>query len=1704
MAGYDSISLDQYLPALQSQAILERARRAAEAMPYGVPEPEQPNAFTSGVMSGGNALLGAGGRFVQALGNVVGAQPVADIGEAIAQNRAAANQAYARPDLETPPWREGGAPVLPWVARNVGEMLPGLAAVIVGSQIPGLRNLAPTALKEAGAEVPGFLGGGAGLAPEAAAKAGQAWAENVAGLTAAGYPMAAGSLYEQAAQQGDKSPQAAAAALGMGLPYSALGSIGPSGLLGKWEQGVGVPQTLEKFIGEAGTRTFEKGSAPLARALMGGAEQAAAQGVQGGLQTALAQTFNPNISPSDKMKQIVDSTITNATMGGLFGGALSAFRGREVPTEALEKMTDAVTPKSPTEQVVGESNIPPGGAPPVDLGAAPKAPVPQEAVAEPAAVTPTAKAYRPNLEKIVIDAGGTITPAMGRLFNKLNIMSDEEIRPKVQPILDEVNASPNKQLSPTQEKFVKALGGHVDDDGLWQLPRPASAFDRVQEAGDAVTKQGAGEVPLGEAPRGSEEVRGGNLGVPEEVAPELRGRNAASEEESFTPEKVAEAGRAATAITPEEIPTKPVTQTVAQGVSPDLEAELGTNIPPLTAHIGEPSLAASLPRDQFDAITANVTKKLPETIRDRFVFHDTPDDIPSDVKMGAQKQGADPNNIHAWVDDAGKINIVRSVHTDRASLEDTIAHELMHVGTSLSLGKSQGPVLAGIFDAAGGEQGAAKLATALGGKIDLRGYMKEGEVLTPERKSALMDEIFAQAAGTTVGKWKPEIYAWIGKAQRAAVDLFRKVGLTTVADRLDKMNAPEFAAQMRDFRQAVYQGGEPETPRTQTVYKISDTSNEAVKKVEDWAQKAEEFIRNPKIPMVTKDKASQAIFGFRSVADLMYQYAEKYPALTTYQKANGIVRTIRGKMDRLMNGALADWAPVERDNAYAGDMQKVGQVAAELNLAPGKAWENQPNLKEFNKLPIQKQKELRDTLADINQTWGRLSQGQKLGPYRARQDAAALQNLAHQTVLTRMLLQKSGLDKQNIPGLTVDPTQSFLDNPAIHENLTESKNFWKSTLYNLSRDMTAYKQQIYANRLGVTEAEIKAAGDEMRAARKGVRKAGSELPNVSREDAIRAAAKKKGNDAPEIDDVIRTHDALTDAIEAANNVLGRVENGVPYEHLGRHGEYAISFPLAQKDGATDADKMTQLSARLAKGNFDQFQFTPATNNAKAYVTFETPEQLNAFHEIIKQAQKDGVVGEGDVIAGHRNSDEFNKDYPKFLQTVAEKLQSSYDSMDKEGMTEEEQAAYKEAHENTMRALKASWIDMLPGMTAAKLTTPRLGRPGYSKDQGRNFAAATTAMNASIATIANAQQKSDALIAMRSQLRDIKTDQKVPLEDKLLVGNLFREIMKRESGDLFPKANSFLEKIRALSRTAAIAGSPAYVALQISQLGALTMPELAKKFGVVNSMGALKDAMPLAGKIMASAFRSGLKEGGPLRAAEAILSDKSIRDAIGNDETLVRDINNAVNRGMIDLGNPSRELGRRANAAPESKLDKVELYANAFGSYTEAFTRLTAMLAARKLFKENPGKIKGSLEDYIDSTITQSLYDYSLYNRARQFTNAGFAGPITSLVTQFYNYTGETLGKLYREFHTALTSDNDKAREEARTFLLAHSAAMTAMAGTMGLPFANLAFVAANTVADQFQEEGEAPHNLQASYRNFLSYAFGIGRRLVVASLLVFR
>jgi hypothetical protein len=297
------------------------------------------NLLRAGISSGIDQLQGLFGSAIQGTGRLTGLDGVEAFGQRMAERNAIEAQQNGRPDLEIAPWKENGAPVLKWLGYQTAKQIPTLAGYAAATALTPAAAV-PTFVARAAAAAPKLFGGAglgraaaAGLSRGALAETGAMTTAKLAvgGTGAFGMPVAFGSMVQEAAAKpGGLTTADAAKAAALSPFYAAVDLAEPAFLKGAFTHGTS---------GKLASRIVKK-------SLQGSAMET----VQEGIQTAMEQSFRDDLTPQDRMSNIVEAAVTGGAVGGVFGGigglrAIKRMDASQIDTNMLDEVTSMVDPE---------------------------------------------------------------------------------------------------------------------------------------------------------------------------------------------------------------------------------------------------------------------------------------------------------------------------------------------------------------------------------------------------------------------------------------------------------------------------------------------------------------------------------------------------------------------------------------------------------------------------------------------------------------------------------------------------------------------------------------------------------------------------------------------------------------------------------------------------------------------------------------------------------------------------------------------------------------------------------------------------------------------------------------------------------------------------------------------------------------------------------------------------------------------------------------------------------------------------------------------------------------------------------------------------------------------------------------------------------------------------------------------------------------
>jgi hypothetical protein len=783
---------------------------------------------------------------------------------------------------------------------------------------------------------------------------------------------------------------------------------------------------------------------------------------------------------------------------------------------------------------------------------------------------------------------------------------------------------------------------------------------------------------------------------------------------------------------------------------------------------------------------------------------------------------------------------------------------------------------------------------------------------------------------------------------------------------------------------------------------------------------------------------------------------------------------IASRFNQLFNNPYQKLEALERSDPKTHATLTNLMTATELQIDPRKSWEDQPHL---HALPEAEQAAVKSRVTKFKQSWGLLSSEHKQ-IYNDLVDMNEMMFMADMAV-TLQNITHANIPEGSVPvDLQTDITDAFRNRPDTHESIAAAKKYWAGELDRYTKAVAKYAadQRVNIPTKAPQTPEMKAATD---AALKGI------PPGPARDKIKRDLARgREAQLTAEQKQIVRRLSPLEAQVKIIADGLAKIAKA-PYFHLGRFGDYFISTKVRLgEDGKADPVAMKQVAETLGKA-FPEINVRMDATDPIIVTRFESVDTAQSFITALKELQAQGLlqqdINEAAYVKGVKSQVRGKPVTPEWLQQAIEGIHAE-DYGDASDGGEGQRIA-----DQLISDLRRMYLESLPDLSSAKVMAQRTGRQGYSTDMVRSFAHRMRVASVHIAGIA----VSPARRASMKQVRDVQyaaqQNPSISLDEQNKLGIIADEFRQREIDlDNMPQTPG-LAMLRAASHAFFLAMSPAYMMLNVSQVGAVAWPELTKRFGGVKSFNALVRVTPMAGKVVRAAITEGYKARGVRGALDAVVTSDTLR-AAGIPADIAEYLVEMMGTGKLDIGNATRELARVAEGeigGPNSeRASEVLRLATSTSYMSEIFSRTIVALAAREL-----NGADGAVP-YAARVLDQAMLNYNFTNLGRATGKKGIFGEFTPVVVQFHQYQFQMLAKLYREIYrgSGLGKNVTPTQQaEARQFLKAHAAAVTLLAGTMGLPFMTVAARLSDMLCEMFSDQ---PCDTKASIRNFTSDIVG--------------
>ncbi len=759
--------------------------------------------------------------------------------------------------------------------------------------------------------------------------------------------------------------------------------------------------------------------------------------------------------------------------------------------------------------------------------------------------------------------------------------------------------------------------------------------------------------------------------------------------------------------------------------------------------------------------------------------------------------------------------------------------------------------------------------------------------------------------------------------------------------------------------------------------------------------------------------------------------------LTLNAHADDIQKTMSTRLSQMFNEPHQQFTELLRTDPKRADMITTLMQATEFQVDPTKTWEQHAHLQRLKGAELARAKK---AVGDVRVLWGRLTESEQ----KLYHDLAQMNEMVYtaELAVTTYNMATANAGSQQLAEFKTDPSEQFRKSTEIHGSIDAAQTYWRGVLDSYTKALENH----IAEQRGLLP-QKQAVSPERQAAVKSVLKG---IPNDKIKESVRQALSAQD------------HGKLTDAQQKIVNHLNPLEAQLrtiretnatlaqaPYFHLGRFGDYFVSFRV--RTGVDEqADPVAMAHVQKVLGTqFSDVTIRPDATDPHVFARFENSGTADAFGNLAIQLQRDGwLMKEG-------AKDKNNQDLGAIKRGVRSEIIGGYHTTGPNWLSRVIESIQAEDYDDATKAqivanVRSLYLDSLPDTASIKFKQRREGRPGWSGDMMRAYAFRMRTGTNRVGSLSAEPTRTQSFATMNDALSQLQENKTATLEQIAQATAVKHEFEQRNHDQMNTPHTSAVDALRAMNHAFFLGLSPSYVLLQMTQLGVLTLPELAKTHGFVKSAKALAKATPAALRVMKTVITEGYKARGVAGAADMIVTSDLLKRA-GLSDSDVQHITDVMASGHIDIGNAAHELGRVAEGEAGSNVLKV---ASSFGYASETVTRIATALAVKQLY----GRGGDDVVQHAISTIQESMFTYGNENAARMMGKRGVAGPMSPLMFSFMQYQAQLLTKLYREFYTAIgTKPGTTAadREASRKFLAGHLASMLVLAGTMGLPFATV-------------------------------------------------
>jgi len=520
-----------------------------------------------------------------------------------------------------------------------------------------------------------------------------------------------------------------------------------------------------------------------------------------------------------------------------------------------------------------------------------------------------------------------------------------------------------------------------------------------------------------------------------------------------------------------------------------------------------------------------------------------------------------------------------------------------------------------------------------------------------------------------------------------------------------------------------------------------------------------------------------------------------------------------------------------------------------------------------------------------------------------------------------------------------------------------------------------------------------------------------------------------------------------------------------YWPLSRVGEYILEHVDA--DGFRTVEHFTNTSDRAARKN----------------ELLQSGIDQSTIKEDFKNLHPKGSVAIPPMLMGQLSS------------AVQAKTLEGVDQSSEEAVSLAEQRA--QAIVDDMNQI---WLRWQPETSALKNSVQRKNVKGFSTDMLRSY---LDYMQRHASSIAWTEQGKEIENDIQSLNDDISAQKATGVDvtmQRHLLNDLRNRIHALQSVSVGPAASALGKLSTGYYMT-----SPSIALVQMSQLGVLTFPKLAVKYGMGKSVKALNRGVKNAfnRKFTRDAMFDDVEVNVVYENMRSVVTDenrntpmakgKALGDRLFSDEQVLKSIKKlipyqqqlltlreAMARNLLDISAAHEAYELTKGKDPKSLRSKIFNLALMPMSLSELASRKSTVLATLEL-SQNEGK------NFFESmTDIAEVVDDTLYSYSKEAKGSAMQGGISRVVLQFQHYRIMTGLRLALLFNNAVRGESTAVKKAATKEFIGIMGMTGALAGTMGIPLSKTLFA----LLDAVLGDDDEPLDSQLVFTNWLQENLG--------------